>query len=279
MKKGNIHFKIIFRVLGSLLFIEAFFLILSLIVSLIYNEYDKIAFLITIGVALFFGILSRILTRNSKNEIGKREGFILLFTIIVASVLYFTPNTAFEKAFRDAIFQVISLITTTGYATADFLKWFPFLITLLFIAMFFGGSASSTGGGIKFMRIVLLMKNSVAEFKRLIHPQAIIPVKFNHNTVKPQIITNILAFIVLYVSIFVFGTIVMSAIGLDLETAMGAVITSLGNVGHGLGDLVPAGNFHNVPTIGKWFLSFLMLVGGLELFTVLILSSPSFWKK
>lgn len=227
----------------------------------------------------YFGLKFKFKKILGNEEFRYYLGFILIFAISTSIVLFLNSDLSFEKSFRDSLFQVVSLMTTTGFATTDYLQWFPFLIILLFAVMFFGGSAGSTGGGIKIMRIVLLLKNSIAEFKRLIHPQAIIPVRFNHHTVKSQIINNVLAFIVLYIFIFVVGTIVMSAIGLDFETSMGSVIATLGNIGPGIGDVGPATNYYDIPAGGKWFLSFLMLVGRLELFTVLILFSPSFWKK
>lgn len=183
-----------------------------------------------------------------------------------------------ESAFRESLFQVVSIMTTTGYATTDYLKWTPILWVLLFVLMFFGGSAGSTGGGIKIVRILLLMKNSALEFKRLIHPHAVIPVRLNHKAVDPQIVTNVLAFIVVYIIIFVLGTVVMTFFGLNLDSAMGAVIASLGNIGPGIGSVGPAENFFHIPASGKWVLSFLMLIGRLELFTVLILIAPAFWK-
>ncbi len=215
-----------------------------------------------------------------KNEEFRYYFFItLIASLIIATVLYLKHDLSLEQSFRDATFQVVSIITTTGFATADYLTWYPFLVVLIFMVMFIGGSAGSTGGGIKVMRILILMKNSVAEFKRLIHPNAIIPVRYNHKSVPPSVVTNILAFIVIYMLVFVIGTLVMSAIGLDLESSMGSVIATLGNIGPGIGDVGPANNFHDIPTVGKWFLSFLMLVGRLELFTVLILFSPAFWQK
>ncbi len=204
--------------------------------------------------------------------------FIFLFTGIATVLLYVNGNISLEQSFRDSLFQVSSLITTTGYATADYLLWSPFLWLLMFIVMFFGGSAGSTGGGMKIMRIAVLLKNTALEFKRLLHPHAVVPVRFNKKILKPQIVSNILSFIVLYISIFIIGTVVMSAFGLDFESAMGSVIATLGNIGPGIGDVGPAANFANIPTGGKWFLSFLMLIGRLELFTVLILLTPSFWK-
>jgi trk system potassium uptake protein TrkH len=207
-------------------------------------------------------------------------GFVLGITAIIGGVLYFTEgNLGVEKSFRDALFQVVSIITTTGYATADYLLWVPFLSLMIFALMFFGGSAGSTGGGIKIVRVVLLLKNSYYELKRLIHPNAVIPVRLNNRAVSQTIVTNVLAFVVFYMIIFGIGTIVMSIMGFDMETSLGAVATSLGNIGPGLGEVGPSESFANIPAFGKWFLSFLMLLGRLELFTVLLLFAPAFWKE
>ncbi len=205
--------------------------------------------------------------------------FIIGFTAIIFSGLLISTQLGFELAFRDALFQVVSIITTTGYATTDYLTWTPFLTIIIFALFFFGGSAGSTGGGIKIMRVVLLLKNSYYELRRLLHPNAIIPVRFNKRAVSEQIITNVLAFFMFYFIIFFLSTILYTLIEPDLESAMGAVATSLGNIGPGLGNVGPAANFHHIHPAGKWFLSFLMLLGRLELFTVLVLFSPAFWKK
>ena len=198
----------------------------------------------------------------------------------VGAVLYFTGgNGGLEQSWRDGLFQVVSIITTTGYATADYLTWVPFLSIVIFLLMFTGGSAGSTGGGIKIVRIVLLMKNSFFELKRLVHPNAVIPVRYNTRAVSAAIITNMLAFIVIYMMTVGVSVIIMSIMGYDLDSALGAVATSIGNIGPGLGEVGPAFNFYEVPNFGKWFLSFLMLIGRLELFTVILLFSPYFWKE
>ena len=132
---------------------------------------------------------------------------------------------------------------------------------------------------LKIMRIVLLLKNSYYELRRIIHPNAIIPVRFNDKPVSEQIINNVLAFFMFYFVIFFVSTILLMAVVPDLPSAMGAVATSLGNIGPGLGIFGPAENFSALHPAGKWFLSFLMLIGRLELFTVLVLFSPAFWKK
>jgi trk system potassium uptake protein TrkH len=207
-------------------------------------------------------------------------GFIFIFTLIITGILILTqPEYRFEPAFRHALFQVTSIITTTGFATADYVLWMPAAGLLLLVLMFIGGSAGSTGGGIKVVRIVLLLKNGFLELKRLIHPNAIVPVRFDKQAVKTTVITNVLAFVSVYILILVISTIIVSLMGNDLETSIGTVAATLGNIGPGLGDVGPAGNYGQFSIFGKWFLSFLMLIGRLELFTVLVLFTKAFWRK
>ena len=131
----------------------------------------------------------------------------------------------------------------------------------------------------KIVRHVLLLKNGILELKRQLHQAAIIPVRLNNKAVSPEITSNVLGFIMIYLTIYVISTIVMGLIGVDFLTALGGVATSLGNIGPGFGTVGPMHNFAHIPITGKWFLSFLMLLGRLELFTVLILITPYFWKK
>ncbi|WP_372949839.1 TrkH family potassium uptake protein [Mariniphaga sp.] len=218
--------------------------------------------------------------RVFKDEEFKYYGlFVIGFTLFIFSGLLLSSEIGVEQAFRDALFQVVSIMTTTGYATVDYLLWSPILTVIIFALFFFGGSAGSTGGSIKIMRIVLLLKNSYYELRRMVHPLAVIPVKFNNHSVDQKIITNVLAFFMFYFVIFGFSTVIFSLIEPDLESAMGAVATSLGNIGPGLGNVGPAENFMHIKPVGKWFLSFLMLLGRLELFTVLVLFSPALWKE
>ncbi len=219
------------------------------------------------------------------NKVFKNEEFrfyvtfLLAFTIIIALFLWMGDKFAIEGSFRHAVFQVVSITTTTGYVTSDYLQWTPFLTVIIFMLMFIGGSAGSTGGGIKIIRIGLLIKNSFLELKRLLHPNAIIPVRMNKKSIDQQIITNVLAFVVIYMSITGISTIVVSSLGYDLNSSLGAVAASLGNIGPGIGAVGPVENYAHLPVFGKWFLSFLMLLGRLELFTILVLFSPAFWKK
>jgi trk system potassium uptake protein TrkH len=202
-------------------------------------------------------------------------GFTVFFTIFLA----ITRQGSFEINFRESLFQVVSIMTTTGFATVDYLSWAPILVVLLFMLMFFGGSAGSTGGGIKIVRVWLIIKNSYLELKRILHPNAVIPIRYNKRAIPEQVTSNILNFVTLYMMVFIAGTLIMSLMGLDLETAMGSVAATLGNIGPGIGSVGPAENFSHLPGAGKWFLSFFMLMGRLELFTVLVLLTPWYWKK
>jgi trk system potassium uptake protein TrkH len=246
-------------------------------------QYVIILFMIIAGVNFslsYFALKRKFYKVTGNEEFRYYLGIIAVFTLAITIIIVLQgTGDSFEKSFRDALFQVVSLITTTGYVTADYLSWGSLAAILSFSIMFFGGSAGSTGGGIKIVRIVLLFKNSYQEFKRLLHPNAIIPVRLNHKAVDPKIITNVLAFIVFYLLIFVAGSIIMASMGLDIDSAMGSVIASLGNIGPGIGSVGPMDNFAHIPDAGKWFLSFLMMLGRLELFTVMIIFTPVFWKK
>ncbi len=245
-------------------------------------QYVIIAFMLIAGINFslsYLAIHGKIKSVIKDEEFKYYIGIIFVISLVVAIVIYMSENNiSIEKSWRDALFQVVSLITTTGYATADYLLWAKPLIIIMFLLMFVGGSAGSTGGGIKVVRIVLLIKNAHYELKRLIHPNAVIPVRFNNKAVSSNIIFNVLAFIVIYFIIVGISTFIMSIMNYDLDTSIGAVATCIGNIGPGLGKVGPASNFADIPDFGKWFLSFLMLIGRLEIFTVLLLFAPAFWK-
>jgi trk system potassium uptake protein TrkH len=170
-------------------------------------------------------------------------------------------------------------MTSTGFVSADYTAWTPFITMVFFVVMFIGGSAGSTAGGVKVVRHVILIKNSLLELKRQLHPSAVIPVRLNKRAVDPSITYNVVAFIMMYISIFAIGSIVMTMLGVDLLTALGSVATSLGNIGPGIGNVGPVDNFAWLSPASKWFLAILMLIGRLELFTVLILFTPYFWRR
>lgn len=206
------------------------------------------------------------------------SGLCIIASIVVGFVIYSNGNEVFEKSIRDGMFQVVSIITTTGYITADYTSWSPFVTVLFVVLMFIGASAGSTAGGVKVIRHNILIKNSFMELKRQLHPKAVIPVRLNGKAVSRDITYNILAFIMIYISIFAAGSMAMGILGADFETAIGSVATCLGNIGPGIGDVGPMDNFSGITAPGKWLLAFLMLLGRLELFTVLMLFTPYFWK-
>lgn len=245
-------------------------------------QYVMILFMFLAGTNFtmtYFGLHGQFKKVVRNEEFRFYLGTCILLTVITSAAIYFVSGSGFERSFRDGLFQVVSVITTTGYVSADYTQWSSFITILFFVMMFIGASAGSTAGGVKIVRHVILLKNSILELKRQLHPSAIIPVRFNKTAVPRDITFNILAFIMIYISIFSLGSIIMSSMGVDLETAMGAVATSLGNIGPGIGSVGPVDNFAHLPMFGKWFLSFLMLLGRLELFTVLMLLTPYFWRK
>ena len=188
------------------------------------------------------------------------------------------PYDSMWTSLRYAAFQVMSIITTTGYGTADFEQWPALSQFILVTLMFYGGCAGSTGGGMKQVRFLLLIKQGGAEIKRLIFPHAVLPIRVNDRVVPSEVMTNILGFFFFFIGIFAIVTCIMTTLGLDLVSAAGATIATMGNIGPGLGSVGPTDNYAHIHTVGKYVLSFCMLLGRLELYTVLILFSPNFWK-
>lgn len=256
-------------------------------------QYITILFMFLAGsnfVLSYFAFKGRVQRILKDEEFKFYTVFVILFSIVAASVIYFKADVpvsdyhpqvfgSAESAFRHSLFQVISVITTTGFVSADYTNWTPFLTVFFFGLMFLGGSAGSTAGGIKIMRHVIIIKNGLLEFKRTLHPNAILPVRYNGKSVKENIVYNIIGFFVLYMLLFIIGALVLGAMGIDFVTAIGGSASSLGNVGPAFGSLYPLSNFNGLPDAGKWWCGFLMLAGRLELFTVLILLTPYFWKR
>lgn len=196
--------------------------------------------------------------------------------IVLARLIGGVPVS--EVMLRDSLFQTVSIITTTGFITSDYEKW-PFITQIiLLLLMFVGGCGGSTGGGIKNIRISVWFSFISSELAKLFHPRGVFPVRIGEKAVPVNIVSNITAFIALYILLFVFGVLTMTAIGLNIDTAMGAVAATLGNVGPGIGDVGPVDNFGPISPTGKWVLSFLMMAGRLEIFTVLVLFTRRFWR-
>lgn len=204
---------------------------------------------------------------------------VIIFILLITYGLYLTTYPDLIQSFRYASFQVLSIITTTGYATADFEVWPVFSQAILLLCMFLGASAGSTGGGMKCMRIMMLLKHSYLELFRLIHPHAITQLKFGKRLVTNDIITGIWGFFIIYLGLFILSSFVLTALGIDLVTSFSAVAACIGNIGPGLGTVGPTDNFFHLPITAKWVLSFCMLLGRLEIYTVIILFVPEFWRK
>lgn len=247
-----------------------------------YIQYVITVFMCVAGInfsvlyLLFHGKIKEII---SKDETKWYLSVILLATGIVTISLFLNSNRPLEEVFRESIFQIVSLITTTGYATADYLIWPKYLVIIVVFLMVSGGSTGSTAGGVKVLRLKLLLKNSMLEIRRILHPNAIIPVRMDGKAVHSKTISHVLAFLFLYIIIWMTGVLIVSLDGVDFETAFGSVLTCLSNVGPGLGEVGPASNFAEMSIFNKWVLSISMVIGRLEIFTFIIIFFPSFWKK
>ncbi len=246
-----------------------------------YINYVIIFFMILAGTN--FSLHYRFLRRDFRAYVNSQEFLFYLSVIGVATLIVgagvFGHYDSVWRTLQHSLFQVTSIVTTTGFGTADYEQWGFSSQFTLYMLMFFGGCAGSTGGGIKMARIYLLVRFVFSEITRLIHPHAVVPVRIGNNVVPRDVMTNILGFFVLFMLVFVAGVLVMAVIGLDMPTAFGAVAATLANIGPGLGDVGPTDNYTQIPVAGKWVLSLLMLMGRLELFTVIILLSPFYWQK
>ena len=205
-------------------------------------------------------------------------GLVLIATIVVVAVRCTRGSPFSEEMVRGSLFQTVSIVTTTGFVTENYELW-PFAAQfVLLMLMFVGGCGSSTAGSIKNVRIYVLFKYLGSELKKLFHPRGIFPVKMGGKILPENIVSNIVAFIALYMLLFVAGVLAMTFLGLDFDTSIGAVAATLGNVGPGFGSVGPVEHYAHLPSTGKWILSFLMMTGRLEIYTVLVLFAPRFWK-
>jgi trk system potassium uptake protein TrkH len=247
-----------------------------------YIDYVIIVFMVLAGAN--FSLHYRFLRGNFNVHWFNKE--FRYFLAIIAGATFLISIDTFENQYhnlpdtiRFTLFQVTSIVTTTGFGTADYEQWSYSSQFILFVLMFIGGSAGSTGGGMKVVRVYLLVKVMLTEIVRLIHPHAVIPVRANNQVVPRDVTMNVLSFFVLAMLVFILGTLTMAAIGLDLLSALGATAATLWNIGPGLGEVGPTDNYAFIPAIGKWVLSGLMLMGRLEIFTVVVLFTPAYWRK
>lgn len=184
-----------------------------------------------------------------------------------------------ELSFREGFFTSVATMTSSGFAITDYMTWAPFLWVVVFFLMFTGGSSGSTAGGIKWVRIAVFAKSGLAEFKRRIHPNAIVPIKLNGKPITQQTTNNVMAFLVIYLMVLVVTVLSFCALGVDFDESVGAAVSAIGNVGPSIGQYGPAGTYALFPTAGKWIMSFVMLVGRLEIFTVVLLFTKVLWRK
>ena len=184
-----------------------------------------------------------------------------------------------ERALRKGFFMVCSAMTSTGFAASDYMTWPKLLWVFVFFLMFTGASSGSTAGGIKWVRIAIFAKSAVAELKRRIHPNAVIPVRFNGRTLREQTTSNIMAFMFFYIAIIVVAVLIFCASGVAFDEAIGTAVSAIGNVGVSIGQFGPSGTYADYPTVAKWTATVVMLIGRLEIFTILLLFSRALWKK
>lgn len=235
-----------------------------------------------------FVLLIYLLRGKARNVIKEEELrwytiAVILFTLIITLGLYISRTgwtiTQMERSFRDSLFTVISAMTSTGYTISDYMNWPLVAWVIIFFLMLTGACAGSTAGGIKWVRLSIIFKNGVAEFKRRIHPNAIVPVKLNKKNVPQQTINNIMAFMIFYVFIIVITVVVFCACGVNFDEAIGSAVSAMGNVGISIGQFGPSGTYESFPIIAKWMMSLVMLIGRLEIFTILLLFTKVLWRK
>lgn len=248
----------------------------------VYIDWVIIAFMFIAGIN--FAMHFRLLRGDHQSFFANRE--IRFYTLvifigifIISGSLWLMDKYPILDALRHGAFQVLAIVTTTGFGTDDYEVWNTIGAFFLFLLFFTGGCAGSTGGGIKMIRWMILIRNTGREIKQIIHPKAILPVRIGDQAINQHIQRTVLSFFILYIFIFALGAFIISLFGYDIMSSIGASIAAIGNIGPGWGDFGPTDNFAHLPYLGKWVLIMLMMVGRLEIFTVLIIFSPAFWRQ
>lgn len=246
-----------------------------------YSQYIVMIFMLLAGTSqVVYYYLVKLNFRKVKHN---EEFWFYLAAVILAgaigvSILLVNTTKPLEEAFREGYFNIISIITCTGFANSDFVLWPTAGVTLIFLLMFSGGSTGSTSGGIKMARHLIVLKNMKSVFTRLIHPKTITFVKLNGKSLDEKANTSIISFILLYIFLFMIGTIILTAIGSDTITSASSVAACMAGIGPGLGSVGPMSNYSGLPEFSKIVLSILMIIGRLEIVTVFVLFSKSFWR-
>jgi len=244
-------------------------------------HYIIIFFMFVAGVnfSLHFKAMTGNLKVYSKDsEFKIYIGVIIMVTLGIFLIISIDNGGFSHIKFRDSLFQTVSIITTTGYGTYDYEKWSYLVQFTLLSLMFLGAMGGSTGGGIKVIRVFLIIKHGLMETRRLLHARAIIPIRIGSRYIDESIIRNTLGFFLFYIAFFALTAGALTAMGIDITSAIGAAASAVGNIGPALGSFGPTDNYALLPDLGKWILSFAMLLGRLEIFTILILFSRTYWR-
>ncbi|BBM17219.1 potassium transporter KefA [Enterococcus avium] len=237
-------------------------------------------FMILFGInfnLIYFFLIGKIAPVLKSEELRGYLGIIAVSTILI-TINISTQYSSYLKAFRYAVFQVASIITTTGFTTTNYDLWPMFSQVILLLLMFIGACAGSTGGGIKVSRIQMLTKHAIQEMKRIVHSRSVTTLNFEGEAIAPKTIGNIHSYLMLYLLVFAGSLMILSLENIDFQTTFSAVATCINNVGPGFKAIGPTGNFGFLSDLSKWTLSFAMLAGRLEIFPILLLFSKSFWK-
>jgi trk system potassium uptake protein TrkH len=247
-----------------------------------YIEYVIAIFMVLAGIN--FSLHYRLLKGDLKifGKDSECRVFLIIVGVLILLVtlnIYGTVYQSLSEAFRFAVFQISSIITTTGFVSADYGKWPDFSQAILLTCMFFGAMAGSTGGGIKIVRLILMVKHGYHQVFSIIHPHAVTTVKLGGKPVSTEVLSSIWGFFILYMGLFVVASLIMTALGLDFISAFSSVAASIGNIGPGFGMVGPVKNYLEIPTVGKWVLISCMILGRLEIYTVIVLLVPEYWRK
>jgi len=249
-----------------------------------YIEYVIVFFMILGGTN--FSLIYYMFYKNFKRIRQDDEFKWYLSALVVATLMIFVGLIVshqgygnLEHIFRDSLFQATALFTSCGFATADYVSWGPYFWVIILMLVVSGACAGSTSGGMKVIRSGTLIKSVLNEFSRQIHPRAVLPVKINKVVVPQEVIANVMVFALVYIMVIVISTLLLTIVGVDFVESIGSAVCSIGNVGPALGKTGPVGTFAHLPDFAKWVLCFDMIVGRLELFTLLIIFMPGFWKK
>jgi trk system potassium uptake protein TrkH len=246
-----------------------------------YSQYVVMIFMFLAGTSqvIYYYIVKLNFTKVRQNE---ELWFYIAVTMVAGAIatiiLHVNSTRTFEESFREGFFQIISIITCTGYTSADYLAWPGAAIMLIFLLMFAGASTGSTGGGIRMARHLIVIKNIKNIFVKLNHPKSISFIKLNGKSVTENTNISILSFVVLYLFLFVVGTVIIVITGVDPVTASSSAATCMAGIGPGLGSVGPLSNFSGMPELSKIVLSLLMIIGRLEIITVFTIFTRTFWK-